>query len=95
MATTKIWAIKDSVSRVVNYAKNPDKTTLFDIKQVLLYAENKEKTTDENETTMFVTGVNCNRDTAVEEKEFIVGKLEGEDAKKFKEFIEKIIKEEK
>ena len=67
MATTKIWAIKDSVSRVVNYAKNPDKTTLFDIKQVLLYAENKEKTTDENETTMFVTGVNCNRDTALAE----------------------------
>lgn len=67
MATTKIWAIKDSISRVVNYAKNPDKTTLFDIKQVLLYAENKEKTTDENETTMFVTGVNCNRDTALAE----------------------------
>ena len=67
MATTKIWAIKDSISRVVNYAKNPDKTTLFDIKQVLLYAENKEKTTDENETTMFVTGVNCNRDTALTE----------------------------
>ena len=67
MATTKIWAIKDSVSRVVNYAKNPDKTTLFDIKQVLLYAENKEKTTDEKETTMFVTGVNCNRDTALAE----------------------------
>ena len=67
MATTKIWAIKDSISRVVNYAKNPDKTTLSDIKQVLLYAENKEKTTDEKETTMFVTGVNCNRDTDVAE----------------------------
>lgn len=25
MATTKIWAIKDSLSRVVNYAKNPEK----------------------------------------------------------------------
>jgi relaxase len=33
----------------------------------LLYAENKEKTTDENETTMFVTGVNCNRDIALVE----------------------------
>ena len=67
MATTKIWAIKDSISRVVKYAENPNKTTLSDIEQVLLYAENKEKTTDENETTMFVTGVNCNRDTALAE----------------------------
>ena len=55
MATTKIWAIKDSISRVVKYAENPDKTTLSDIEQVLLYAEDKEKTTDENEKTMFLT----------------------------------------
>lgn len=67
MATTKIWAIKDSISRVVKYAGNLNKTTLSDIEQVLLYAENKEKTRDENETTMFVTGVNCNRDTALAE----------------------------
>lgn len=67
MATTKIWAIKDSISRVVAYAENPEKTTLSDIEQVLLYAENKEKTTDRNETTMFVTGVNCNRETALAE----------------------------
>lgn len=25
MATTKIWAVKDSLFRVVNYAKNPEK----------------------------------------------------------------------
>lgn len=67
MATTKIWAIKDSISRVVKYAENPNKTTLSDIEQVLLYAENKEKTTDKKETTIFVTGVNCNRDTALAE----------------------------
>ena len=40
MATTKIWAIKDSLSRVVNYAKNPEKTIFSDLKQVLKYAEN-------------------------------------------------------
>ena len=39
MATTKIWAIKDSLSRVVNYAKNPEKTIFSDLKQVLKYAE--------------------------------------------------------
>lgn len=55
MATTKIWAIKDSLSRVVNYAKNPEKTLFSDLKQVLMYAENDEKTIDENEKTMYVT----------------------------------------
>ena len=40
MATTKIWAIKDSLSRVVNYAKNPEKTLFSNLKQVLKYAEN-------------------------------------------------------
>ena len=28
MATTKIWAVKDSLSRVVNYATNPEKQIL-------------------------------------------------------------------
>lgn len=67
MATTKIWTIKDSLSRVVNYAENPEKTILSDLKQVLKYAENDEKTIDKNEKTMYVTGVNCNRKTAYEE----------------------------
>ena len=57
MATTKIWAIKDSLSRVVNYAENPEKTLFSDLKQILMYAENTEKTIDENEKTMYVTGL--------------------------------------
>ena len=67
MATTKIWAIKDSLSRVVNYAKNPEKTIFSDLNQVLKYAENEEKTIDKNEKTMYVTGVNCTTETAYEE----------------------------
>jgi len=67
MATTKIWAVKDSLSRVVHYAENPEKTNFNNLKQVLLYAENNEKTVDENGKTMYVTGVNCNRETASEE----------------------------
>ena len=43
MATTKIWAIKDSLLRIVNYASNPEKTSFEDLKQVLLYAENEDK----------------------------------------------------
>lgn len=67
MATTKIWTIKDSLSRVVSYAENPEKTIFSDLKQVLKYAENDEKTIDKNEKSMYVTGVNCNRETAYEE----------------------------
>ena len=37
MAVTKIWAIHDSVSRVVDYCTNPSKTKLSDMEQVLLY----------------------------------------------------------
>lgn len=67
MATTKIWAIKDSLSRVVSYAENPEKTIFSNLKQVLKYAENDEKTIDKNEKSMYVTGVNCNRERAYEE----------------------------
>ena len=67
MATTKIWTIKDSLSRVVNYAKNPEKTIFSDLNQVLKYAENEGKTIDKNEKTMYVTGVNCTTETAYEE----------------------------
>ena len=68
MATTKIWAIKDSLSRVVSYAKNPEKTIFSDLKQVLKYAEDDEKTIiDNKEKNMYVTGVNCNRNTAYKE----------------------------
>lgn len=68
MATTKIWAIKDSLSRVVSYAKNPEKTIFSDLKQVLKYAEDDEKTIiDNKEKTMYVTGVNCNRNTVYKE----------------------------
>ena len=31
MAVTKIWAIHDSVSRVVDYCSNPEKTRLTDL----------------------------------------------------------------
>ena len=67
MATMKIWAIKDSISRVISYAKNPEKTIFSDLKQVLKYAENDEKTIDKNEKNMYVTGVNCKAETAYEE----------------------------
>ena len=67
MAVTKIWPIKDSVQRVVEYAKNPEKTEYSDIQAVLHYAGNEEKTVAGTEKTMYVTGVNCSRDRAFQE----------------------------
>ena len=71
MAVTKIWPVKDSLARVVDYAQNPDKTIYSDLQQVLHYAVNEEKTVEGEERTMFVTGVNCNRDTAFQEMQVV------------------------
>lgn len=67
MAVTKIWAIKDSIGRVLDYAKNPEKTIFSDLKAALHYAGDEGKTVTGEEKTMFVTGVNCSADTAIQE----------------------------
>ncbi len=66
MAVTKIWPIKDSIQRVVDYARNPEKTQMSDLQRVLQYAGNEEKTESE-EQALFVTGVNCSADHACQE----------------------------
>ena len=74
MATTKIWVVRDDISRVLGYAANPEKTVFESLKQVLSYASNEEKTihpVDENERALLVTGVNCSADTAVQEMEAV------------------------
>lgn len=65
MGVTKIWPVKDKLVRVLDYARNPEKTELKNLKAVLHYAANGEKVREES--AMFVTGVNCGADTAYEE----------------------------
>lgn len=72
MAVTKIWAIHDSVSRVVDYCTNPSKTKLSDLEQVLLYAADKGKTLDEGEQQYAVTGIGCRAESAAREMLFSV-----------------------
>ncbi len=67
MATTKIWPIKDNLKRVVDYARNPEKTGYDDLKKTLHYAAQEKKTVSEDERFCFVTGVGCNAETAYEE----------------------------
>ena len=63
MATTKIWAIKDSVKRVIEYARNPDKTEYSDLKNAIHYAADGKKTEFfEDEKVFLVTSLNCNGD---------------------------------
>ena len=52
MAVTKIWPIKNSLRRVVDYARNPAKTEYTDLRTVLHYAANAEKTEQGEEKTL-------------------------------------------
>ena len=47
MATTKIWPVRDSLKRVIDYASNPEKTSEADLASVIRYAMNGDKTAAE------------------------------------------------
>ena len=66
MAVTKIWAVKDSLQRVLDYAANPQKTALAGdgLAQALHYAGNDAKTRlaaadMDGEQVLLVTGLHC------------------------------------
>ena len=63
MAYTKVKAIKNHLSRCLDYTANPRKTTLRnDLRDTLAYAQNADKT----EHQLFVSGLNCDPDSAFE-----------------------------
>ena len=79
MAVTKIWAIKDSLQRVLDYAANPDKTEYDALAQTLHYAENDAKT-KLNESAQLVTGIHCRANHAWEDMRVVqerFGKTDG------------------
>ena len=79
MAVTKIWAIKDSLQRVLDYAANPDKTEYDALAQTLHYAENDAKT-KLNESAQLVTGIHCRANHAWEDMRAVqerFGKADG------------------
>jgi len=75
MAVTSIWAVTHHVDNTITYIVNPEKTIerpelseeAIDARKavgdVIDYASNREKT----DQMMFVTGINCSPDSAVEE----------------------------
>ena len=79
MAVTKIWTIKDSLQRVLDYAANPDKTEYDALAQTLHYAENDAKT-KLNESAQLVTGIHCRVNHAWEDMRAVqerFGKADG------------------
>ena len=79
MAVTKIWTIKDSLQRVLDYAANPDKTEYDALAQTLHYAENDAKT-KLNESAQLVTGIHCRANHAWEDMRAVqerFGKTDG------------------
>ena len=72
MATTSIWAVKDNLDRVLNYASNPLKTKETDsgyeyegLGNVIDYAVNDDKT----ERQLYVSGLNCHPSTVLQQME--------------------------
>ena len=75
MAVTSIWAVKGRVDNVIKYIENPDKTierpelsqeaikARLAVGDVIDYAVNEDKT----EKMMYVSGINCNPDSAAED----------------------------
>ena len=63
MAVTNMWAVKGSVSSVVDYIENPEKTTPRDMQQVMSYITDEDKT----EQMMYVTGINCEPEIAAKQ----------------------------
>ena len=79
MAVTKIWTIKDSLQRVLDYAANPDKTEFDALAKTLHYAENDAKT-QLDEQARLVTGIHCRTDHAWEDMRAVqerFGKTDG------------------
>lgn len=66
MAVTKIWDIQKRLDIVVDYVVNEKKTdeaNYYDLHRAVEYAKASYKT----EQQLYVTSLNCNEDTIVEE----------------------------
>lgn len=66
MAVTKIWNIVDNLGKVINYSENGSKTKKKN-EQNLMQAINYAMNTDKTEEQYFVTGINCEVETAFQE----------------------------
>ena len=85
MAVTAIWPIKGRIDGVINYARNPEKTTdkamadvmaMHTVNKVVEYTADQMKT----EERKYVTAINCSEETAAAEfmnTKILWGKTDG------------------
>ena len=64
IAVTKLWKVSNNLKQTIEYAENKEKTGYFkSLDDTLKYAMNNDKT----EESFFVSGINCNVDSAFDE----------------------------
>ncbi len=71
MATTAIWSVSDRLDKVINYTTNVEKTIMKNVNQDVYSSLHRAieyvKADFKTEEQLFVTGVNCERETAYQE----------------------------
>lgn len=65
IATTSLWKVGGNLKGTIDYVENEEKTKIpiDSLETTLNYAENSNKT----EKQLYVTGINCNVDSALKE----------------------------
>jgi len=63
IAVTSLWKVSNNLKQTIEYAENKEKTSFKDLDSTIKYAMNEDKT----EKSFFVSGINCNIDTALDE----------------------------
>ena len=63
IAVTSLWKVSNNLKQTIEYAENKEKTSFKDLGSTIKYAMNEDKT----EKSFFVSGINCNIDTALDE----------------------------
>lgn len=63
MAVTSLWKVSSNLNNTVKYIEDKNKT----LKDIIDYANNKDKT----ENQYYITGINCNVDSAYEEMKYV------------------------
>ena len=64
IAVTSLWKVSNNLKQTIEYTEDKNKTKYFkDLDSTIKYAMNDDKT----EESFFITGINCNVESALEE----------------------------
>ena len=64
IAVTSLWKVSNNLKQTIEYTEDKNKTKYFkDLDSTIRYAMNDDKT----EESFFISGINCNVESALEE----------------------------